>query len=102
MCPHTHSLMVKGLSQGLLSEHEALTLARAYGQRSYPILPTLVRLVQGDLRKQNYTHFSALEAALAESCHDDTAFIEPSKLRHVCHAAGLPLPPQLLDGTVMK
>lgn len=94
--------MVKGLSQGLLNEHEALTLARAYGQRSYPILPTLINLVQGDLKKQNYTDFSTLEAALAESCHDDTAFIEPSKLRHVCHATGLPLSHQLVDGTIMK
>ena len=62
------SMLVKGLSQGLLSDHECLTLGRAFGQRAYPILPTLVRLVQDDLHKHNFTQFAALETALAQCC----------------------------------
>ena len=63
-----HSMVVKGLSQGLLSEHESQTLGRAFGQRAYPILPSLVRVVQDHLRQHNYTQFPSLEAALAECC----------------------------------
>lgn len=64
----SYRALLKGLSEGLLTDHECLTLGRAFGQRAYPILPSLVKVVQDDLHKHNYTQFTALEAAFAECC----------------------------------
>jgi Ca2+-binding EF-hand superfamily protein len=96
------TMLVKRLSQGLLSDHECLTLGRAFGQRAYPILPALVRLVQDDLHKHNFTQFAALETALAQCCQDETGFIDPAHLRRVCEAAEFPLSHQLVDATLMN
>ena len=50
-------LLVKGLAQVLLNEHEILTLGREYGERKWPPLQSLVRIVQDDLKKKNYSQF---------------------------------------------
>lgn len=94
--------LLKGLSEGLLTDHECLTLGRAFGQRAYPILPSLVKVVQDDLHKHNYTQFTALEAAFAECCQDGTAFVEPAQLRQICQTTDLPLSHQLVDATLMN
>ena len=39
-------MLVGALSHGLFNEHEVLTLARHYGDKQYPILSTLVALIQ--------------------------------------------------------
>ena len=95
-------LVVHGLAQGLLTEHEVLSLARHYGRRQFPVLTTLARLIQDDLRKTNYTAFEALAAKLADSDAGGLGFVEPDLLRHVCHRAELPLSDMLIDGTIMK
>ena len=52
--------LVRSLSQGLLNEHEVLTLARHYGEKKFPCLFPLIRLIQDNLRKQNFTAFEEL------------------------------------------
>lgn len=39
-------MLVGALSRGMLNEHEVLTLARQFGEKHYPILTTLVKLIQ--------------------------------------------------------
>ena len=50
-------LLVKSLAQVLLNEHEILTLGREYGEKKWPPLQSLVKIVQDDLKKNNYTQF---------------------------------------------
>ena len=50
-------MLVRGLTQGLLNEHEIITLAREYGEKSWPPLSSLVRIVHADLKQQKYTAF---------------------------------------------
>ena len=50
-------MLVRGLTQGLLNEHEIITLAREYGEKSWPPLSSLVRIVHADLKQHNYTAF---------------------------------------------
>ena len=94
--------LVRGLSQCLLNEHEILTLGRNYGNKKYPVLSTLISLVQDDLKKQKYSDLTQLAAGLGSCDPDGVGFIEREKLRHVCHAVGVPLTDQLIDGTIMK
>ena len=93
---------MQSLSHGLLNEHEVLTLARHYGQKQYPILTTLIRLIQDDLRQKNYTSFDQLSSALGSCDKEGAGFIDPDQLRHTCHLIELPLSDQLIDGTIMK
>ena len=51
---------MKGLAQVLLNEHEILTLGREYGEQSWPPLHSLMRIVQGDLKKYGYSKFKYL------------------------------------------
>ena len=90
------------LSHGLLSPHEALTLARHYGERCYPLLTTLVWVVQDTLQQLNYTDFPKLLAALRVEDPGEEGFITRDMLRHTCKRAGLPLTDQLVDGILMK
>ena len=99
---HTDRVIALSLSQSLLNEHEVLTLARHYGIKRYPLLTTLVQLIQNDLQKQNYTGLESLEAAIASCDHDGVGYISRDQLRLVCHSVGLPLSDQLIDGTLMK
>lgn len=94
--------LVQGLARGLLNDHEVITLARRYGQRQFPILTTLIRLIQDDLQKKNYTAFDALSSKLASADASGLGFIDPDLLRHVCKRMELPLSDQLIDGAVMK
>ncbi len=57
---YTHRSLVKGLAQVLLNEHEILTLGREYGERSWPPLLSLMRIVQDDLKKYGYSKFKYL------------------------------------------
>ena len=91
-----------GLSQTLLNEHEVLTLARSYGEKQYPVLTTLVWLIQDVLQKANYTNFSELEAALQEADKGQGGFLQRDKIRFISYTVGLPLPDQLIDGAIMK
>lgn len=49
--------LVRGLTPGLLNEHEIITLAREYGEKSWPPLSSLVRIVHTDLKQRNFTAF---------------------------------------------
>ena len=94
--------MATSLAQGMLNDHELLTLARHYGGKHYPYLSLLIRLIQDDLRLRNYTAFDGLISAIKSCDKEDEGFISKEKLRHICHAVGLPLPDQLVDGAIMK
>lgn len=50
-------MLVRGLTQGLLNEHEIITLAREYGEKSWPPLSSLVWIIHADLKQQNYMAF---------------------------------------------
>lgn len=95
-------MVVLSLAQGMLNEHEVMTLARHYGVKRYPLLTTLIRLIQDDLKLRNYTDFSSLLSALKSCDKDGVGFVSKDQLRHVCHAVGLTLPDQLIDGAIMK
>jgi hypothetical protein len=86
----------------LLNEHEVLTLARYYGQRLYPILTTLMWVIQDTLQQINYLGFPALRAALAAEDQGDGGFLSRDIIRHICRKEELPLPDQLVDGAIMK
>lgn len=101
-CICFHRKVVQGLSQSLLNEHEILTLARCYGKRHYPILTTLIHIVQDTLKKLNYTQFSELQAALEAVDVGQGGFVRREQVRHTCHAVGFPLSDQLTDGVMMK
>ena len=86
----------------LLNQHEVITLARHYGKKQYPLLTTLVSLIQDDLRKKNYTSFGNLQSALASCDNEALGFISKDLLRHICRGNELPLSDQLIDGTMMR
>ena len=90
------------LSSGLLNEHEALTLARHYGERKYPLLTTLIWVIQATLQKINYQRFPELKAALKAEDYGEGGFMSRDLIRHICHKEGLPLEDQLIDGAIMK
>ena len=50
-------ILVKGLAQGLLNDHEVLTLGRQYGEKKWPPLSSLIRIIQDDMKKKNFTQF---------------------------------------------
>lgn len=90
------------MSQSLLNEHEILTLARHYGERQYPILTTLIHLIQVSLAKTNFTQFSQLQAAMAAVDQGQGGFLPRDQIRDTCLTVGLPLSDQLIDGVMMK
>lgn len=90
------------LAQGMLNDHELMTLARHYGTKVYPLLTSLIRLIQASLKQSNYTEFGKLLSAIKSYDKHDEGFVSKEKLRHVCHAVGLPLSDQLVDGAIMK
>lgn len=90
------------LSKPLLNEHEVLSLARHYGKRKYPVLTTLMWIVQNVLSRGNFTAFPQLEAALQEVDTGEGGFLSRSKIRFICHSVDLPLADQLIDGVMMK
>ena len=90
------------LSHGLLNEHEALTLARHYGKRQYPLLTTLIWVIQETLRQINYTEFPKLLAALKAEDSGEGGFMTRDLVRFICHKSELPLSDQLIDGAIMK
>ncbi len=90
------------LSLNLLNEHEALTVARHYGERQYPILTTLVWVIQDTLSKVNYTDLPKLEAALQAEDEGEGGFMRRELIRFICHKNGVPLSDQLIDGALMK
>lgn len=94
--------MVLSLSHGLINEHEALTLARHYGQRQYPILTTLIWVIQDTLEKINYTQFDQLRAVLLAEDPEEGGFVGRDTIRHISHKIELPLSDQLIDGAIMK
>ena len=95
-------MVVQSLTHTLLNQHEVITLARHYGKKQYPLLTTLISIIQDDLRKKNYNGFSDLLSALASCDQDSLGFISKDLLRHVCHGNELSLSDQLIDGTIMK
>ncbi len=94
--------VVAGLSQTLLNDHEILTLARHYGKKQYPILTSLMELIHGVLKRENYTSFSLLEAAFEAEDEGQGGFIRRDQIRFICNRVSLPLSDQLIDGAVMK
>ena len=94
--------VVQSLTHTLLNQHEVITLARHYGKKQYPLLTSLVSIIQDDLKKKNYTGFNELQAALASCDQEALGFISKDLLRHVCRGNELPLSDQLIDGTIMK
>ena len=94
--------VVQSLTHTLLNQHEVITLARHYGKRHYPLLTTLVSIIQDDLQKKNYTSFGELQSALASCDSEGVGFISKDLLRHICRGNELPLSDQLIDGTMMK
>lgn len=99
---YLHRKVVLSLSLNLLNEHEALTLARHYGERQYPILTTLIWVIQDTLSKINYTDFAKLEAALNAEDKGEGGFMRRELIRFICHKNQLPLSDQLIDGALMK
>lgn len=97
-----YRVVALSLAQGMLNDHELMTLARHYGDKVYPLLSSLIRIIQKDLKLRNFTGFSQLLAALKSCDKYDEGFVSKEKLRHVCHTIGLPLSDQLVDGAVMK
>ena len=94
--------MVLSLSSNLLIEHEVLTLARYYGERKYPILTTLIWVIQDTLLRINYKRFSELKAALQAEDKSGGGFMSRDLIRHICHKQEVPLTDQLIDGAIMK
>lgn len=94
--------VVQSLTHTLLNQHEVITVARYYGKKQYPLLTSLVSLIQDDLRKKNYTSFAELQSTLVSCDHDKLGFISKDLLRHICRGNELPLSDQLIDGTIMK
>ena len=94
--------VVLALSSNLLIEHEVLTLARYYGERKYPILTTLIWVIQDALLKVNYQQFPELRAALQAEDKSEGGFMSRDLVRHICHKQELPLSDQLIDGAIMK
>ena len=94
--------VVQSLTHTLLNQHEVITLARHYGKKQYPLLTTLISLIQDDLRKKNYTGFAELHSVLASCDQDGLGFISKDLLRHICRGNEFPLSDQLIDGTIMK
>jgi len=86
----------------MLNEHELMTLARQYGEKCYPLLLSLIQLIQEDLKLRNYTGFDSLLSALKSCDREDYGFVTKDKLRQVCRSVGLPLSDQLVDGAIMK
>lgn len=93
---------MQSLTHTLLNQHEVITLARHYGKKQYPLLTTLISLIQDDLRKKNYTGFDELQSALASCDPEGLGFISKDLLRHICRGNEFPLSDQLIDGTIMK
>lgn len=94
--------VVLSLSLNLLNEHEVLTLARHYGERQYPILTTLIWVVQDTLQQINYTDFPKLLSALEAEDEDQGGFLTRDMIRFTSHCVKLPLSDQLIDGVIMK
>ena len=101
-CRILHRKVVQELSQSLLNEHEILTLARHYGERHYPVLTTLVHLIQDTLQKANYIRFPQLLAAMEAVDDSQGGFLKKDSIRQVCLTQDLPLSDQLIDGIMMK
>lgn len=49
--------VVEHLTQGMINEHEILTLARQYQKKRKPPLYSLLALIQDDLKKKGFTDF---------------------------------------------
>ena len=49
--------LVKTLAQGLLNEHEVLTLSRKYKDKTQIPLSSIVNIVRDDLKRQKFTQF---------------------------------------------
>ena len=48
---------MKELAQGLLNDHEVITLTREYGEKKTPPLDSLLHLIQSDLKRKNFINF---------------------------------------------
>ena len=93
---------VQELSKSLLNDHEILTLARHYGERQYPILTSLIRLIHGILSKVNFENLAEVQRELEAKDESKEGFLKRERVRHVCHDVGVPLSDQLIDGIIMK
>lgn len=93
---------MRGLSHGLLNEHEIITLGRHYGERHTPPLASLIPIVQQDLKRSNYKEFPRLLNSLSSHDGEGSGYVEQDILKHVCKTLQVPLCDQLIDGTVMK
>lgn len=92
------SLVIQ-LSEGLLNEHEIMTLGRNYGDQKP--FPSVIKLAQSDLEKQNYTSFTKLQEMLEYHDSDKTGLLSADNIKHICHVAQLPLSDQFIDGVMM-
>lgn len=98
----TFKILVKGLAQGLLNDHEVLTLGRQYGEKKWPPLSSLIRIIQDDMKKKNFTQFDELLSALRISDSAQTGYIDKEELEHVCRTICLPLSEQLVEASTMN
>lgn len=92
--------LVRGLSHGLLNEHEIITLGRHYGERKTPPLTSLIPIVQHDLKRNNYKEFTQLLNSLLP--HEKDGYIEQDMLKYMCKTLQVPLNDQLIDGIIMN
>lgn len=94
--------LVRGLSHGLLNEHEIITLGRHYGEHGTPPLASLIPIIQQDLRRNNYKEFQKLLNSLSPHATGGSVYVEQEMLKYVCKTLQVPLSDQLIDGTIMK
>lgn len=93
--------LVLKLAGGLLNEHEVMTIGRHFGGRKPPVLKTLVKLVQDDLKKKNYSSFQQVKDSLEYHDAEGSGYLSTDQILHLCKHFKLPLTDQLIEGILM-
>lgn len=96
--------LMQGLSEGRLTEHEIITIARFYQDRKDDdvSVDTLLAIAQEQLRKANFENFSRVQEQCMHYDKERTGYLDMDGLRSVCNAIKLPLQDDLLRAIISK
>ncbi|ELU01034.1 hypothetical protein CAPTEDRAFT_148704 [Capitella teleta] len=96
--------LLQDLSQGMLSEHEIVTLARFYQDNKDNSLSieTLLAVAQEELRKVNFEDFRDLQTLCIQHDTERCGLLSPEQLHIACLAMKIPLPGDLMRNILQK
>lgn len=100
----TFYYLVKNLLGDLLVDHEIITLARAYAQKSFKEhdIYSIVAVAQEHLRKHNYEHVSPLKENLFARDRNGNGRLPAEEVRIAIRSVHVPLPDYLLNTLITR